>query len=90
MTLFSASIIAEVLPRLWEKNPDEARRRLEEVRQLTRGALAEMRTSCWSCAQPPLVEAVGWLSAAAVGRERRRPLAHRGQGNGRRPVRPAC
>jgi signal transduction histidine kinase len=43
-TLFSASLIAEVLPRLWERNPDEGRRRLEEIRQLTRGALAEMRT----------------------------------------------
>jgi signal transduction histidine kinase len=43
-TLFSASLIAEVLPRLWERNPEEARRRLEELRQLTRGALAEMRT----------------------------------------------
>jgi PAS domain S-box-containing protein len=43
-TLFSASIIAEVLPRLWEKDPDAGRKRLEEVRELTRGALAEMRT----------------------------------------------
>jgi signal transduction histidine kinase len=43
-TLFSASLIAEVLPRLWERNPAEAERRLEELRQLTRGALAEMRT----------------------------------------------
>jgi len=43
-TLFSASLIAEVLPRLWERNPNEGRRRLEELRQLTRGALAEMRT----------------------------------------------
>jgi len=43
-TLFSASLIAEVVPKLWEKNPDEGRRRLEEVRQLTRGALSEMRT----------------------------------------------
>ncbi len=42
-TLFSASIIADVLPRLWEMNPDEAHRRLEELRELTRGALAEMR-----------------------------------------------
>ena len=42
-TLFSASLIAEVVPRLWEKKPDEGRRRLEELRQLTRGALAEMR-----------------------------------------------
>jgi len=43
-TLFSTSLIAEVLPRLWERNRPEAERRLEELRQLTRGALAEMRT----------------------------------------------
>jgi two-component system nitrate/nitrite sensor histidine kinase NarX len=43
-TLFSSTLIAEVLPRLWERNPDEARRRLTELRELTRGALAEMRT----------------------------------------------
>jgi nitrate/nitrite-specific signal transduction histidine kinase len=43
-TLFSASIIAEVLPRLWVKDGEEGMRRLEELRQLTRGALAEMRT----------------------------------------------
>ena len=43
-TLFSASLIAEVLPQLWQRNRDEALRRLEELRQLNRGALAEMRT----------------------------------------------
>ncbi len=43
-TLFSASLIAEVLPRLWERDMEEGRHRLEELRQLTRGALAEMRT----------------------------------------------
>jgi nitrate/nitrite-specific signal transduction histidine kinase len=43
-TLFSASLVADVLPKLWERNPQEGRRRLEEIRQLTRGALAEMRT----------------------------------------------
>ncbi len=43
-TLFSASLIAEVLPRLWERNPDEGLRSLQDLRQLTRGALAEMRT----------------------------------------------
>lgn len=42
-TLFSTSLIAEVLPILWERDQDEARRRLQEIRQLTRGALAEMR-----------------------------------------------
>jgi PAS domain S-box-containing protein len=43
-TLFSASLIADVLPRLWEKNHDEALKRLDELRRLTRGALGEMRT----------------------------------------------
>jgi signal transduction histidine kinase len=43
-TLFSASLIAEVLPRLWERDRAEGLRRLADLRQLTRGALAEMRT----------------------------------------------
>jgi len=43
-TLFSTSLIAEILPRLWDRNEVEGRQRLEELRQLTRGALAEMRT----------------------------------------------
>jgi len=43
-TLFSASLIAEVLPKLWERNPEEGRKRIGEIRELTRGALAEMRT----------------------------------------------
>jgi len=42
--LFSAHLIAEALPKLQESNPDEGLRRAEELRQLTRGALAEMRT----------------------------------------------
>jgi two-component system nitrate/nitrite sensor histidine kinase NarX len=42
-SLFSAGLIAEVLPRLWERNPEEARHSLEDLRRLTRGALAEMR-----------------------------------------------
>ena len=43
-TLFSASLIADVLPRLWQRDPEAALPSLEEVRLLTRGALAEMRT----------------------------------------------
>jgi two-component system nitrate/nitrite sensor histidine kinase NarX len=42
-SLFSASLIAEVLPRLWEQRPDEVHESLEDLRRLTRGALAEMR-----------------------------------------------
>jgi signal transduction histidine kinase len=42
-SLFSAGLIAEVLPRLWERNPEEGRRSLEDLRRLTRGAQADMR-----------------------------------------------
>jgi two-component system nitrate/nitrite sensor histidine kinase NarX len=56
-TLFSSSIIAEVLPRLWERDPEEARRRLQELRELTRGALAEMRTLLLELRPSALVEA---------------------------------
>ncbi|HET6315741.1 MAG TPA: GAF domain-containing protein [Chloroflexota bacterium] len=55
-TLFSASLIAEVVPKLWERNPDEGRRRLEELRRLTRGALAEMRTLLLELRPAALVE----------------------------------
>ena len=43
-TLFSASLTADVLPRIWRRDPEQGMRSLEELRQLTRGALAEMRT----------------------------------------------
>ena len=42
-SLFSAGLIAEVLPRLWEIDLDETRRSLEDLRRLIRGAMAEMR-----------------------------------------------
>jgi PAS domain S-box-containing protein len=43
-TLFSSTLIAEVLPRIWERNEEQGKQRLQELRELTRGALAEMRT----------------------------------------------
>ncbi|UCC17125.1 MAG: HAMP domain-containing protein [Dehalococcoidales bacterium] len=56
-TLFSASLIAEVLPALWENDPEQGKARLEEVRQLTRGALAEMRTLLLELRPSALIEA---------------------------------
>ncbi|MFC1946495.1 histidine kinase [Chloroflexota bacterium] len=56
-TLFSASLIAEVLPTLWEKDSEKGKERLEEVRQLTRGALAEMRTLLLELRPSALIEA---------------------------------
>jgi signal transduction histidine kinase len=43
-TLFSASLIAETLPLIYENDAAEGMKLLQELRQLTRGALAEMRT----------------------------------------------
>ena len=42
-SLFSAGLIAEVLPRLWDRDQELARESLENLRRLTRGAMAEMR-----------------------------------------------
>jgi len=42
-SLFSAGLIADVLPRLWERDQDEARKSLNDLRRLTRAAQAEMR-----------------------------------------------
>lgn len=86
-TLFSASLIAEVLPRLWERNPDDGRGRLEELRQLTRGALAEMRTLLFELRPATLVEAaledlLRQLSEAITGRARI-PVALKIEGRGK-------
>ena len=42
-TLFSAILIADVLPEAWDESPEAGREGLQELQQLMRGALAEMR-----------------------------------------------
>ncbi|MEH2092239.1 sensor histidine kinase [Nostoc sp.] len=42
-TLFTVATIAEALPRVWQRNPEAAQQGLEELAQMTQGALAEMR-----------------------------------------------
>lgn len=42
-TIYSASLIAEALPGLWERDPEQGRRDLETVGRLVRAALAELR-----------------------------------------------
>jgi signal transduction histidine kinase len=74
-TLFSASLIAEVLPLLWDMDVDEARKSTEELRQLTRGALAEMRTLLLELRPTALTQArfpdlLKQLSEAVIGRIR--------------------
>ena len=42
-TIYSAALIAEALPGLWERDPDAGRSSLVRLRRLVRGALAELR-----------------------------------------------
>ena len=74
-TLFSVSIIAEVLPRIYEKDARQGKAKLEELRQLTRGALAEMRMLLLelrpaTLADTSLPDLLRQLSAAVIGRAR--------------------
>jgi signal transduction histidine kinase len=72
-TLFSASLVAEALPATWENNPEEGRGLLQELRSLSRGALAEMRTLLLELRPAALLETsladlLRQLSEAASGR----------------------
>lgn len=73
-TLFSASLLAEALPGAYENDPEEGRALLDELRQLSRGALAEMRTLLMELRPSALGEAnmdelLHQLGEAAAGRE---------------------
>jgi signal transduction histidine kinase len=74
-TLFSASLTAEVLPDLWDMDVEEAKKSTEELRQLTRGALAEMRTLLLelrpaTLTQTRLNDLIKQLCEAFIGRSR--------------------
>lgn len=74
-TLFSASLIAEALPAIWDKNQEEGRKRLVEIKELSRGALAEMRALLLELRPATLVETslndlLKHLCEAATGRAR--------------------
>jgi len=43
-TLFTASVLAEATPRIWDKDQGIARQNMEKLSTLIRGALAEMRS----------------------------------------------
>lgn len=71
--LFSASLVAEVLPRLWKRDPETAERSLAELQTLTHGALAEMRTLLLelrpaAVVKSPLSELIAQLTEAITSR----------------------
>src|SRR5215213_9698520 len=95
-TLFSASLTAEVLPELWEMDVEEAKKSTEELRQLTRGALAEMRTLLLelrpaTLTQTSLSDLIRQLCEAFIGRSRL-PITLRIEGDCKLPpeVQVAC
>ncbi len=72
-TLFSASVVAEALPRVWERDPERAGGRWTSLRLWTRGALAEMRTLLMelrpaALIEKPLPDLIRQLSEAAASR----------------------
>ncbi len=72
-TLYSASLIADVLPKLWERDPQAGRRRLGDLGVLNRSALAEMRMLLLELRPSALIEAslsdlLKQLALAAGGR----------------------
>jgi GAF domain-containing protein len=72
-TLFSASLISEALPAVWEIDQEHGRQLLKEMRQLSRGALAEMRTLLLELRPAALAEAglgdlLRQLAEALIGR----------------------
>ncbi len=72
-TLFSASLLAEAFPGVWEKNPAEGKKLIQEMRLLTRGALAEMRSMLMelrpaSMAEAKLADLIKQLAEAVAGR----------------------
>lgn len=42
-TLFTTTVLANVLPQVWEKNPAQGKEQLDQIRKLTHNALSEMR-----------------------------------------------
>ena len=56
-TLFASNLVAEALPIIWERNPEEGQQRLRELGQLNRGALAEMRSLLLELRPAALLEA---------------------------------
>jgi signal transduction histidine kinase len=75
-TLFSVSLMAEVLPQIYERDREQGRQRLEELRQLTRGALAEMRMLLLELRPAALADTSLPGPAAPADGGRRRAVAH--------------
>jgi len=55
-TLYSVTLTAEALPRVWQTHPDQAQDALNNLHRLARGALGEMRTLLFELQPAMLLE----------------------------------
>lgn len=76
-TLFSATTIADAAYRMWTRDPSSIQRELDDLRELTQNALAEMRTLLLELKPEGLQQA----SIAALIRQLASALANRAQLN---------
>jgi PAS domain S-box-containing protein len=72
-TLFSAGLVAELLPQMWRRSPEQAMKALQDLRRLTNGALVEMRAMLVelrpaALLKPRLDDLVTQLAEAITGR----------------------
>jgi signal transduction histidine kinase len=72
-TLFSATLLAESLPRVWQRNPDQALPLAEQLHTLNKAAAAEMRVLLWelrpeALESTPLPDLYAQLADAIRGR----------------------
>jgi signal transduction histidine kinase len=88
--LFSASLIAETLPKVMQRDPEKGYEGLNELQLLTRGALAEMRSLLLelrphAIEEVRLEELIKQIAEAASGRLRK-PVVCKFKGQGILPV----
>jgi signal transduction histidine kinase len=71
--LFSITLLADVLPKIWCRDPEQGLQKLDKLQRLTRGALAEMRTMLLelrpsAIINTPLSELLAQLTEAVASR----------------------
>jgi PAS domain S-box-containing protein len=72
-SLFSATLLADVLPQVWQRDPEQGLQRLEKLRRLMRGALAELRSMLLelrpsALLNAPLADLLAQLTEASASR----------------------
>ena len=72
-TLFSTAAIADALPEVWRRDPEEAKRGLEDLRQLTKGRSGRDAYLAVGASSNHLARKGPWKSSPAARRGHHRP-----------------